>query len=66
MAGKIKQMVDLIIRERTKDNEGLYGVTRARLILKGVHPDKFDSNSPDDPIIIEKLYTIAKEFNIRL
>lgn len=39
-------------------------MTKAKLILKGLNPDKFDANSPDDPEIIEKLYNIAKQFNV--
>lgn len=65
MAGKIKEMIDSIIQERSKGNSAIAETTKAKLILKGLNPNKFDRKSEDDPIIIQKLLTIAKQFNIR-
>lgn len=64
MAGKIKQIIDEIIEERSKGNPAIIEVTKAKLILKGLNPSKFDSCSHDDPIIIEKLLNIAKQLNV--
>ena len=63
MAGKIKEMIDTIIQERSKGNPDIAEMTKAKFILKGVNPNKFDISSVDDPVIIEKLYTIAKQLN---
>ena len=63
MAGKIKEMIDTIIQERSKGNPAIAEMTKAKFILKGVNPNKFDSSSADDPVIIEKLLTIAKQLN---
>lgn len=65
LAGKIKEMIDTIIKERAKDNPAIAEMTRAKLILKGINPNKFDSSSADDAIIIEKLINIAKQLNIK-
>jgi hypothetical protein len=61
MAGKIKQMIDTIISQRAKDNTMLAGVIKTKLMLKGIDPSKFTSQSPDDPAIISKLEALMKE-----
>lgn len=61
MAGKIKQMIDMIIAQRAKDNPMLVGVVKTKLMLKGIDPNKFTPQSDDDPAIIAKLEAVAKE-----
>ena len=61
MAGKIKQMIDMIIAQRAKDNQMLAGVIKTKLMLKGIDPNKFTALSDDDPAIIAKLEAVAKE-----
>jgi hypothetical protein len=61
MAGKIKQMIDMIIAQRAKDNPMLAGVIKTKLMLKGIDPNKFTPQSDDDPAIIAKLEVVAKE-----
>ena len=65
MAGKIKQIIDNIIEERSKGNPAIREMTIAKLILKGLNPNKFDDNSSDDAVIIEKLLKIAKQLNVK-
>lgn len=64
MAGQIKYIIDNIINERSKGNPAIKEMTIAKLILKGLNPNKFDENSPDDIMIIEKLLNIAKQLNV--
>lgn len=61
MAGKIKQMIDVIVAQRAKDNPMLAGVIKTKLMLKGIDPNKFTPQSDDDPAIIAKLEVVAKE-----
>lgn len=61
MAGKIKQMIDMIIAQRAKDNPMLAGVVKTKLMLKGIDPNKFTAQSDDDPAILAKLELVAKE-----
>ncbi len=61
MAGKIKQVIDMIIAQRAKDNPMLAGVIRTKLMLKGIDPNKFTPQSDDDPAIIARLEAVAKE-----
>lgn len=55
MAGKIKEMIDLIIGQRANGNPMLERVIKSKLMLKGVNPKKYDSGSPDDPAVLQKL-----------
>ncbi len=55
MAGKIKQLIEGIIAERSKGNEMLAKVVKTKLILKGINPAHYSDQSEDDPAIIKKL-----------
>ena len=66
MAGKINQMIETIIEKRTNGDETLANTTKTKLILKGIDPDDYDENSPDDPETIEKLETLADDLDITL
>ena len=66
MAGKIKQQMDSLIAEVSKSNPILASTTRTKLILRGMNPSKFTQDSPDDPVILEKLKDIAEAFGVKL
>jgi hypothetical protein len=61
MAGKIKQMIDYIIKQRAQDNPMLERVIKTKLILKGINPSKYDNQSADDQVIINKLQTLIND-----
>lgn len=65
MPGKIKEIIDHIIHERSNGNPAIIEMTKSKFILKGINPDKFDSGSADDPALIEKLLNIDKQLNIK-
>jgi hypothetical protein len=65
MAGKIKRKIDEIIVAVAKDNQTLKNITKTKLVLKGLNPDRFDAQSPDDPVILEKLKLFAIEFGVK-
>lgn len=66
MAGKIRRMIDDILKQVAKGDPVLLKTTKTKLILKGINPDKFNSGSADDPAIIQKLSALAKDFNVKL
>lgn len=66
MAGKIKEIIDEIIKARSKGNPAIAEMTIAKLILKGINPNKFDSCSADDAEVIEKLMKIAGQLNVNV
>jgi hypothetical protein len=59
-------MIDMIVQERCKGNETIRKTTHAKLALKGVDVDRYDSFSPDDPAVIARLQDIAKEMGVNL
>ena len=66
MSGKIKIMIDDIIRKRAGGSSAVAHLTRAKLIMKGINPDKFSEESPDDPQVISQLIQVADELGISL
>ncbi len=62
MAGKIKQMIDLIISQRANGNPMLERVIKTKLMLKGVNPKNFTSESQDDPAVLQKLERMMHTF----
>ncbi len=66
MAGKIDHAITMIIQRKAKGNPTLMSVTKTKLILKGINPDKFGPNSPDDPAVLQKLKALAQELGVAL
>ena len=66
MAGKVKELIDRLIELRTKGDRGLVAPVKIKLIMKGVDPDLFDANSADNPAVIQRVITIAKEMGYDL
>ncbi len=64
--GTIKQMIDRIILLRSCGNSAIAVTVKTKIILKGINPDKYTSQTDDDPQIIRKLQDLADEFGIRL
>jgi hypothetical protein len=64
MAGLIKIMIDKIITQKAKGNVTMINLTKTKLILKGVNPDKFTAASEDDSAVIQKVRVIGKEMGV--
>ena len=64
MAGQIKKMLDQIIETRSQGELIIALTTRTKLVLKGVNPDHYGSDSKDDPEIIARVKEIAKELGV--
>ena len=60
MAGQIKKMLDQIIETRSRGDSFLALTTKTKLVLKGINPDKYDCDSPDNPWVIKDVRRIAK------
>jgi hypothetical protein len=61
MAGQIKKMIDAIIEQRANGSKVLEGVVKMKLILKGIDPKNFTETSPDDPVVLGKLFELKNE-----
>lgn len=66
MPGKIKKMIDTIIEKRSAGVPAAVTTIRVKMTFKGIFPDKYNDQSADDPVIMEKLILLAKEFDIKL
>lgn len=66
MAGQISVMLKKIIDARAKGNPTLISVTKTKLILKGINPDKFGLTSPDDPAIMQRVKEAAAQMGVAL
>jgi len=66
MSGKIKELINEILEKRAKGNDFLVSITKAKMALKGIDADKYTEESKDDPLILDKLRTIAKEMNLNI
>ena len=64
MAGKVNALINAIYEKRANGNPTIVATTRTKLILKGINPDKFGPDSPDDPSILQKVEALAKEFGV--
>jgi hypothetical protein len=63
MAGKIRELIDSIIKESAHNDKVIENIIKAKLVLKGVSPVKYTSQSDDDPVILKKLDTFIKELH---
>lgn len=61
MAGKIREIMQTIIQERSMGNPAIAEMTKAKFILKGIRLEHFDQNSEDDPAVIEKLLQLKSQ-----
>jgi hypothetical protein len=62
MAGKVRLLIDELIAVRTRGAPGLLHFVKVNLVLRGVDPDAYDHNSPDDPAKIALLESLIREF----
>ncbi len=66
MPGKIKNLIQQIIRQKSGGNPALANVIATKLILKGINPDKFNDTSTDDPTVIARVNHVATEMGVTL
>jgi hypothetical protein len=66
MAGKINKAINEIISQRSKGNATLASTTKTKLIIKGINPDNYNEDSPDDQAVLEKIHQIADGFGVSL
>lgn len=65
MAGRIKQLIDELVRLRTKNNPKVEPFVRAHLVLNGLDPDAYNQASADDPDKIHALENMIRDFQRR-
>ncbi len=66
MAGRIKNVLDQILRQKANGHPTILLATKTKLILKGLNPDKFSATSPDDAALLAKAVETAREMGVQL
>jgi len=64
--GKVNQLINELIEKRSKGNEFLRLSTQMKLLMKGIDVRKITVDTPDDDVMIKKIYETASEFSIKL
>lgn len=64
MAGQVYHMIQKIITQKSRGNQVIASSVRTKMILKGIAVDKYTPMSADDPLAMQKLREIAKEFGV--
>lgn len=62
----MKKLIDLIISEKAKGNSFQEVNYTMKLMLKGIPVKSITDDTPDDPVIIEKIHEAAKEFDVKI
>jgi hypothetical protein len=66
MAGQIKSLIDTYVTQMSKGNQVVAKSLYIRLALSGIVHSKYTNDTNDDPIILDRLYALAKKANIKL
>lgn len=66
MAGKIYNMIEKVISQKSKGNQIIAKSIKTKMILKGIAVDKYTPSSPDDPAVMQKIRDMAKDFGLSI
>ncbi len=61
---RTRDLIDLIIRERGRGEPALINATKAKLIMKGINPDRITMDTADNADVVKKLEDLVRELNI--
>jgi hypothetical protein len=61
MAGKIKEMIDFVLKQRAAGNPMLEKIIKTKMILKGINPSRYTLESDDDPAVLQQLEGMSME-----
>jgi hypothetical protein len=65
-SGTAEQLISHIVEKKAKGDPTVEKIIKVKLLLKGIDSSKFSGNSPDDPVVIDKLLRIAADFGLQL
>jgi len=66
LAGQIYNIIQSVITQKSKGNQIIARSIKTKMILKGISVDKYTPSSQDDPIMVQKVKDIAKEFGVTI
>lgn len=65
MAGRVRKLLDAIIEKRAQGNPTIASVTKTKLILKGLNPDHYRPDTPDDPVVLRRVEKLARHVGVK-
>jgi len=63
--GNIKKIIDAIIVRKGRGEPLLIISVKKKLVLKGINPAKYSSETIDDPVVLRKLQELINEIMIK-
>ena len=64
--GKTKQLLDELIHQKAQGNRFQEMNIQMKLMFKGIPFKEITHLTPDDPVIIAKIYEVARDFEVNL
>jgi hypothetical protein len=64
--GKTKLIIDSIITQRSGGDPTVAKMIRTKFMLKGINPDAFSMDTPDDPNLVKRLKDLAAKMGVEI
>lgn len=64
--GKTKLIIDSIITQRSGGDATVAKMIRTKFMLKGINPDAFSLDTPDDPNLVKRLMDLASQLGVKI
>jgi acetolactate synthase regulatory subunit len=64
--GKTRLILDSIITQRSGGDPMIAKLIRTKLMLKGINPDAYSLDTPDDPNLVNRLMELAGKLGVKI
>ena len=64
--GRTKLILDSIITQRSGGDSAVAKVIKTKLVLKGINPDAYSLDTPDDPNLVKRLMELAAKLGVKI
>ena len=64
--GQAKKILDAIIEKRSRGIGAIAKTIKIKMALKGINPDLLKPDTPDDPVMLNKLTKLARSYGLQL
>jgi hypothetical protein len=64
--GRTKLLIDSIITQRSGGDPMVAKMLKTKFMLKGINPDAYSLDTPDDPSIVKRLMDLAGKLGIKI
>lgn len=64
--GRTKLIIDSIITQRSGGDPMIAKVIKTKFMLKGINPDAYSLDTPDDPNLVQRLMDLARKLGVKI